>query len=247
MFNLVPVILVLNDEYWLPYALESIRGVFDRYVIYNVGSKDATGNIIDWFVETEKHKAAFLVNHFTKIPNITIQGIFRNSMIAETQADWYFILDGDEVYNLQNWSYIRDLCIAEQRVDENKVYGVFERREIGKNLRSCYDETRTHHRIYHRRCIWKGTHPGEEPVLQQRAHREFGLPVLCNHFHNTVRSRLESEVPKRTKRKTKGTYTPGNCVPFNLIKEIPILRTPINNFPVSPELEKLQHEYTHTL
>ena len=242
MSNIVPVILVLNDEFWLPYALASMRGL-SRYVIYDVGSKDDTGNIIDWFVETESKKGAqFYIKSFDEVPAIAIQGIFRNSMIAEAQSDWYMILDGDECYNPVDWTALATTCNHEKYYSQDKIYGVFDRTEIGPDLQTCYDEMRTHHRIYHRTAIWKGTHPGEEPVLQQKSFREFQLPVMCYHFHNTQRSRLEEDVPGRTRRKHKGTYQPGKLVPFDLLKELPILREPINNFTVHPELERLQHE-----
>ena len=244
MFDIVPVVLVLNDEFWLPYALSSVQGL-DRYVIYDVGSKDGTGNIIDWFIETESKKGAdFFVRSFDEVPSISMQGIFRNSMIAEAQSDWVIILDGDEAYKPTNWWAMKETCDHTRKYSSDKIYGVFNRTEIGSDLRSCYDEFRTHHRIYHRTAIWKGTHPGEEPVLQQKPYREFPLPVMCYHFHNAQRSRLEEDVPGRTRRKHKGTYQPGNLQPFDLLEYLPMLRKPIENFPVPPELERLQHEFT---
>lgn len=242
MFDIVPVILVMNDEFWLPYALSAVQGKFERYVIYNVGSADNTANIIDWFIETNKDIAQFYVRHLPQTDTNT-QGIFRNSMIAEAQSEWYMILDGDEVYNPVSWYTIKDICAHERKRDGNKIYGIVERTEINSDLITCYSEVRPHHRIYHRTAIWKGTHPGEEPVIQQKPHREFDLPVMCYHFHNTRRSRLEEEVPSRIRRKGKSTYRPGELMSFNLLNTIPILREPIHTFPPHPELEKLQHDY----
>jgi len=52
--SVVPTILVKNEAYWLPYVLECLRGKFDRYVIYDVGSTDGTKEIIDEFLYREK-------------------------------------------------------------------------------------------------------------------------------------------------------------------------------------------------
>jgi len=252
MHQIVPHILVLNDQYWLPYSLECLRGKFNRYVIYDVGSKDETPNIIDRFVELEKKRGAeFYIRSFTETPHPQIQGIFRNSMIAESLSEWYLIIDGDEVYNEDDINYIADSkwtqfayksFFAEYSID--KIYGVVKRIEIGTDLQTRYSELRSHHRLYHQTAIWKGTHPGEEPVFNQNTSREFYLDAItCYHFHNTLRSPLEKDVPSRERRKGKSTYKPGQLIPYNLLDVLPILRKPIANFPVNPELEKLQHDY----
>src|SRR3990167_6707770 len=90
------VVLVCNDEYWLPWALEASRGSFDRYVIYDIGSKDRTKEIIAWFKGSNK-EASFYIR-FLDMQLPVIQGIFRNSMIAEALSECYFILDGDEIW-----------------------------------------------------------------------------------------------------------------------------------------------------
>jgi hypothetical protein len=235
----------MNDQFWLPYALECMRGHFKRYVIYDAGSKDLTGNIIDWFVETEKQNASFYVR---KLPHLTpdIQGIFRNSMIAEAQSEWIWLADGDEVYSKDS---MQNLCSHRLDTGEwypygRKIYGMVKRIEMDESLLTKYSDQRSHHRLYHRTAIWKGTHPGEEAVHPQNDKTQEWLPgVTCYHFHNAIRSPLEGEVPSRIKRKSQRTYHPGNLVEFNLLKELPILRKPINNFAVNPQLEELQAKY----
>ena len=76
--GLVPVVLVMNDEFYLPYVLESTRGFFKKYVIYDVGSTDRTPEIIDWWVDTNPD-VEFVVR---KLPFVDpkVQGTFRNSM-----------------------------------------------------------------------------------------------------------------------------------------------------------------------
>jgi len=238
--GLTPTILVMNDRYWLPYALASLRGRFNRYVIYDAGSEDGTENIIDWFTETED--AEFFVR---KLPIAVppIQGCYRNSMLVEAETEWSFMVDADEVYSPESLDNLR--VGFGKRSDwsaAGKMYGVFDRTEMATNLLHRYSEIRTHHRLYRRDAYFTGTHPGEVPRFKQKAKNEIKFDdVMCWHFHNALRSPLEGSVPKRLDRKSQGTYHPGELVPFDLLKELPILREPINNFPVSPDLEKLQH------
>ncbi len=233
--NTAAVVLVMNDEYWLPYALEASRGFFDRYVIYDVGSTDNTPNIIDWFVETQKAASQFYVRKLPLVPPAA-QGCFRNSMIAEGLSDYYFILDGDEVYNPSSYNLINNHLML-----SIKIYGVVSRREITSDLKSIYPR-KNHHRLYAKEAIWKGPHPGEAPVIEQKPSTEAYSPdIICYHFHNAERSSRSKDVPKREERLMKPTYRPqGELMPINLLEELPLLQKPINGFAVAPALAKLQ-------
>ena len=235
--GLTPTILVMNDQYWLPYALESLRGRFERYVIYDAGSEDGTENIIDWFVETED--AEFFVRKLPfAIP--AVQGCYRNSMLVEAETEWTFMVDADEVYHPDSLLDLYHSFDPIHFLDEEK-YGVFKRVELAPNLLHRYMDERTHHRLYRRNAYFTGTHPGEVPRYKQKPSNEYHFDIACWHFHNALRSPLEGSVPKRLDRKSQGTYHPGELVPFDLLEELPMLREPINGFPVSPDLEKLQH------
>lgn len=242
--EVVPVILVMNEENWLPYCLESVKGRFGRYVIYDVGSEDRTRDIISWFIDTEGKNAKIV---YRKLPFVEpiVQGTFRNSMIADALADWYMILDGDELYtpksldslilemeNMKNW-YIA----------ANKTYGIARRVEVAGGMKEAYgqDLNLSHHRIYHRKMTWEGTHPGEEATVTQNKRNEhwFSKDVICYHFHNCKRSSLDEKVPKRMKRRTQGTYHRGELTPIDILDILPILQKRIEDFPVCPELENL--------
>jgi len=246
--DLTACVLVLNDEYFLPYVLESSRGRFSNYVIYNVGSTDKTKEIIDWFVQDNK-EAAFFVRHFDHIPTKQVQGSFRNSMIAEARTDYYYILDGDEVYSEDGWNRLAAHWWAvKPDSSKGKYYGTVRRCEMSADLRQRYIKLRTHHRLYHRLATFAGPHPGEWPVIEQKPNNENDIPdVTCYHFHNTERSSKDSEALKRADRKNKPTYHPGELTPFNLLEEIPLLRKPIEDFPVAPALRKIQNEYSLSL
>lgn len=238
--NIAAVILVSNEIYWLPYVLETVRGLFGRYVIYDIGSTDGTIDVIQKFHKEEEGKVEFYIRYLPML-DPDIQGIFRNSMIAEAKRDWYFILDGDELYKRQELnSFLQDFDPTEK-----KIYGVGKRYEFNLDITKRYETIRSHHRLYHRSAIWKGTHPGEEPCTQQKSTTEFNIDLLTYHMHNTLRTPDEQQVPGRIKRKSQKSYHPGDkLIDIKILDELPLLRRNLG-FPVCPALEKLQNEFNN--
>ena len=242
--RLVPVILNMNDEFWLPYSLHSLSGFFNKYVIYDVGSTDRSKEIIDWFYQKEKNNADFVIRYLPFVDPV-VQGTFRNSMIAEADSEWYFIVDSDEIYNPDDLRKI-NLEMCHNHTNENTPYGIVRRVEVVEGFNKAYglDTNLSHHRIYHNTAYWKGTHPGEEPVRKQNQHTEFWIPdVTCYHFHNTARSSKDADVPKRIQRRSQATYHRGPLLPFDALKEVPILRTWFEDFPRNPSLQKEQEDF----
>ncbi len=243
--EIVPVILVMNDEFFLPYSLESIKGRFARYVIYDIGSTDRTRDILHWFLDTSPKETSFV---YRELPFVEprVQGVFRNSMIAEALSDWIFILDGDEIYTPESLdNLILEMeNMKELFISKRKTYGIVRRVEVGNDLCSAYgqDLTVPHHRMYHRKMIWAGPHPGEYPLIEQTGKTDhwFSKKVDVYHMHNCSRSSVDDVVPKRLTRRGKGTYSPGESSPINIFEKLPLLREPIEDFPVSPALAKLQ-------
>lgn len=239
----VPLILVQNDDYWLPYALNCVKGKFNKYVIYDVGSKDLTRDILEDFISEESERADVFFRFLPDCPPV-VQGAFRNSMFAEARAEWVFVLDADEVYNAEDVSRIVSIGGVLQEAFEQsngaKIYGVLRRREFSADLKSCYSDLRSHHRLYHRTAIFNGTHPGEYPVVKQHEPTELYFPeVICNHFHNTKRSSLGDEAAqRRVERKTKATYHPGNLEDVDLLSLLPDLQHDLG-YPKSPALQGL--------
>ena len=249
MSNPSVMILVKNEEYFLPFVLTQTEGHFDSFVLYDIGSTDGTRRIIDWWVKRMEGRADIFVRYLPHIPP-EAQGACRNSMIVEGDRDIYFILDGDELYTPDHMAAMRphaEILLAENEKDPRKRYGVLRRIELSSDLTHRYKLKRTHHRLYTKDAWWTGTHPGERAVHKQNDKSEVVYDItspICWHLHNTLRSPKEGDALKRLVRKQQGTYHPGSEMePFNLLKELPILQKPIEDFPVSPALAKLQEEY----
>jgi hypothetical protein len=180
-----------------------------------------------------------------------IQGCFRNSMIVESEAEVYFLVDGDEVYNGNDLMEIK--CAAGELAESHRHnptfrYGVINRVEFNKDLTHRYSEIRTHHRLYTHDAWWDGTHPGEEAHYAQKRGSEQHYPeIMCHHFHNAERSGFgDAGVPGRSRRKAQRTYHPGELMRFELLYEVPMLQKPIAHWPVAPALKALQEAYDET-
>lgn len=240
---LTPVVLVCNEEYWLPYVLEASRGHFERYVIYDIGSTDQTPKIIEWFRDTSPG-VEVIVSLLPMCPPV-VQGKFRNSMIPETGSPYYLILDGDEIYTPEGYGRLYTAAESMHVMHKKKLYGMVRRQEWTADLTKAYGQNRVtpHHRIYDRRAFFKGTHPGERPCPEiSNSNEQWFQSIVCHHFHHPARSTKDAEVPGRLARKDNATYHRGEALPADLLEALPILRKPIESFPVNPVLAEMQRE-----
>jgi hypothetical protein len=241
---LTPVVLVCNEEYWLPYVLEASRGHFERYVIYDVGSTDRTRHIIEWFRDTSPGVECFI--RWMPLCQTHVQGAFRNSMIPEAHSPYYLILDGDEIYTPQGYKQLKESAHFMQQM-QHKLYGMVRRCEWTEDLQRAYGINRhtPHHRIYSRDAFFAGQHPGERPVPDITARNEQWFQhIVCHHFHHAARSPMDVTVPGRLARKDNATYHRGEALPANLFDLLPILRQPIEDFTVCPALAEMQRDYS---
>jgi len=176
-----------------------------------------------------------------------IQGTFRNAMIAEAESDYYFILDGDEIWSPGALTAMKTEMFHMRGAYEVKgaLYGVCRRLEVDHDLKQVHGRNNyvNHHRVYHRTATWVGTHPGEDPRYPQTKANEhyFTDAVYMHHFHQPDRSSKDSVVPGRMNRRYKPTYVRGEITPFDILQEIPMMQSPIGTFPVNPRLKEIQN------
>jgi hypothetical protein len=165
-------------------------------------------------------------------------------MIAEARSEWFLILDADEVYSDTGFAELHKAAAwLDDYKEQGAIYGTVPRVEVRRDLKEAHgtDLKLPHMRLYHRTAIFKGPHPGEEPLYPQNAGRQkwFGDPI-CYHFHGCERSTKDAEVPKRLDRRKKGTYRRGDKKPIDIFEKLPILKEQVEDFPVCPALKKLQ-------
>lgn len=85
--------LVKDEERFIWYAINSVIDYLDEIMVWDTGSKDRTIEII----ELIKNSNPKVTTKLLKVDEKEIQNV-RQKMLDETNGDWIFILDGDEIW-----------------------------------------------------------------------------------------------------------------------------------------------------
>ena len=87
--------IICNDDVYVGYAIRSIIDHVERVFVFDTGSTDNTGTIIDALVADYPGKIVFE----RKGPSDKAKHTrLRQEMLDRTTTDWFMILDGDEVW-----------------------------------------------------------------------------------------------------------------------------------------------------
>lgn len=84
--------LVLNEENWVWDALISVIDYLDKILVWDTGSTDKTVQII----KSIKSPKIFFRQYGSVTPETFVNA--RQEMLEVTQADWLFLIDGDEIW-----------------------------------------------------------------------------------------------------------------------------------------------------
>ncbi len=87
--------LVKNEERFIWYSALSVINHVDKILIWDTGSEDETIKIIKEIVKRYPRKVSF-----KKIGDIDTEEFtqVRQRMLQETKADWFIVVDGDEIW-----------------------------------------------------------------------------------------------------------------------------------------------------
>jgi glycosyltransferase involved in cell wall biosynthesis len=85
--------IVRNEDQYIWYAINSILPYVSRFLIYDTGSEDNTVEIIK---SIKSEKIQFMQKPITNVDEIKI---LRQKQIDETETDWLWVIDGDEIYS----------------------------------------------------------------------------------------------------------------------------------------------------
>lgn len=84
--------MVKNEDRFIWYAINSILPYVDKILITDTGSGDRTLEIIQTIKSNKVTVNSVKINHIEEISKI------RNDQITETETDWFWVVDGDEIY-----------------------------------------------------------------------------------------------------------------------------------------------------
>ena len=87
--------LVKNEEKYLWYAVTSVVDHVDKVLLWDTGSTDRTLEICRELSNKFPEKIDF---HQVKISSAEEFPKLRNKMLQATEADWFLMVDGDEVW-----------------------------------------------------------------------------------------------------------------------------------------------------
>jgi len=87
--------LVKNEEKFIWYAVMSVIDQVDKVLIWDTGSTDGTVEIIKRIKKKYPHKVIF-----KEVGEITPEEfpLVRQEMLDKTEADWFLVVDGDEIW-----------------------------------------------------------------------------------------------------------------------------------------------------
>lgn len=106
--------MVKNDARWLWYSVGSVIDYVDKVLLWDTGSTDGTLEIINEIIKKYPNKIIFNKTNQNTPQEFTI---VRQKMLDATKADWFIMLDGDEIWWGDN---IQDL-LSEIKNADNTV------------------------------------------------------------------------------------------------------------------------------
>ena len=204
--------IVKNEERYVWFSIMSVIDNVDKVLVYDTGSRDNTVAIVK---EIKKIYPEKIVLKLVGDVNIIEFTQVRQAMLAETKADWFVILDGDEVWWKESIKNLVNLINKTPKLESvvSKYYalaGDIFHFQVEKYGRYQIDDRTGHINIRAMKVSIPGIHfekphgqlgvYDEKGVLVQNQDKKFrrhtdGVSYL--HFTNLKRSAVDSLVPKR--------------------------------------------------
>ncbi|OGM31297.1 hypothetical protein A2803_03840 [Candidatus Woesebacteria bacterium RIFCSPHIGHO2_01_FULL_44_21] len=205
--------IVKNEERYVWFSIMSVIDNVDKVLVYDTGSRDNTVAIVK---EIKKIYPEKIVLKLVGDVNIIEFTQVRQAMLAETKADWFVILDGDEVWWKESIKNLVNLINKTPKLESvvSKYYALagdifhFQDEKYGRYQ---IDDRTGHINIRAMKVSIPGIHfekphgqlgvYDEKGVLVQNQDKKFrrhtdGVSYL--HFTNLKRSAVDSLVPKRS-------------------------------------------------
>lgn len=112
--------IVKNEDRFIWYAISSVLPYVDKFLIYDTGSTDNTVKVIR-SITSDK-----IIFHQFNIDNISEIAKLRDRQIKETADEWFWVVDGDEIYTDSLCQEIKDTLKKEGDKLEGIVVGRFD-------------------------------------------------------------------------------------------------------------------------
>jgi len=204
--NIVPVLLVKNEEVWIRHIVTALANVFPHIIVSDTGSIDATIEEVSQIPQVSLFKFNDLSPHKLTGCRQFMQDEAKRSF----GASHIFLVDGDELYPTKYLRYI-----ADNPMPEDALSGFTTGIEVGEleNGELWFYGHQGELVKFNRQTIipvtsrWKGDYPFESPDSHIPGHPRnhyFLTPAGLHgfyHLHHTKRSQHDREVYLRDHKK----------------------------------------------
>lgn len=102
--KITPCIQCKNEEYWIHYVMREPLKLFERMIILDTGSTDATKEIIKETVKEIGGRVTLIEEDYGSDANKIGNG--RNLLRAECPTHFMFLIDADEVYPKESLEFM---------------------------------------------------------------------------------------------------------------------------------------------
>ena len=217
--------LVRNEERWVWYAIKSVLDHLDKILVWDTGSTDKTVQII----KSIKSPKISIKQYGPVTPETFINA--RQEMIEATQADWLFLIDGDEIWTKEGISAVAKAI--QEKGDKTESIVVKTINFVG-DVYHYQEEAAGRYQIAGRKGHYNlramnlkipGLHADlpygqqgyfdthNKPIQERDSKKILFLPVYYFHTTNLLRSSKDFEVPHRVKKRK---YEIGLKIPKNV-------------------------------
>ncbi len=126
--TITAIYLIKNEENFIKESIESVESIADEIIIFDTGSSDKTTDMIK-SIKSEKVR---LYLKGEKKPEELIE--LKNEMSALVKTEWFWILDGDEIYGEEANLIKEELLKVPQDVHRLQIEVI----DLVKNLNMVY-------------------------------------------------------------------------------------------------------------
>jgi len=217
--NIIPTVLVRNEENYIAAVLRPLLAVFGRVLLGDTGSSDSTPDIAAALTGVE-------VLHFGVVSAAAFTECRRElgRQVAVRGADWQFLCDGDELYNVTT---LRSIADAEPPATLQAGYTNMLTLDVDDDGQ-LYEMQDNFSRLAVMPALtaWRGDYPFDIPAVFERGvgFYYYALPAGYRyhalHLHRLQRSGRDGEVLLRPQKRKQFSMIDkphiARTVPFDL-------------------------------
>ncbi len=102
-------VMVKNEDCYIWYAIMSTIDFVDKMIIFDTGSQDDTKKIIEYVINLKDEYKNKIIYQETPVNNRNDFTVWRQKQLDMTETEFFFTVDGDEIWWEDSLKEIRDI------------------------------------------------------------------------------------------------------------------------------------------